>query len=428
MNIKINNSGINDNFSLPIDGLSADTQTIINEYTSVYQCSRDMIVSVMFNIVGSSVGKRLVIDDGKYNNFLCLWTVNVAPSGSNKSAPVKSLLQPMREADAESYKAYREALKEWKKSGDEKSEKPTFRQHLLSNSTPEARNQVLANNPNGIFLYRDEIRGFLDDIGRYNRSGEVSDLLSLFDADDITVNRKSEDTLLIEKPFMSIFGSIQPDILASTFGKDLLMGNGFNQRWLFCYPDACPPAMYSEKTLSKDVAEAWGTYIRNLMSCDFSEHGNTLYLSDEAKAIYVSYFNKMSEKQTDADGYISSVYSKLRIQVLRWCGIAHLLGNNPGMSRILPEEMEYSIRCMDYFERCAKKVYMKLMEIKKQPEAKPMGNEEMIARVYYANNPKSQRAFADALGVSQPYIAKCLKKYSRLSSYQLSGCESVDNE
>ena len=54
----------------------------------------------------------------------------------------------------------------------------------------------------------------------------------------------------------------------------------------------------------------------------------------------------------------------------------------------------------------------------KKPEVKPMGNEEMIARVYYANNPKSQRVFADALGVSQPYIAKCLKKYSELSGYQ----------
>lgn len=186
--------------------------------------------------------------------------------------------------------------------------------------------------------------------------------------------------------------------------------------------------MYSEKTLSKDVTEAWGTYIRNLISCDFSEHGSTLYLSDEAKAIYISYFNKMSAKQTDAGGYISSVYSKLRIQVLRWCGIAHLLGNNPGMSRILPEEMEYSVRCMEYFEACAEKVYMKLTESKKQPEAKPMGNEEMIARVYYANNPKSQQAFADAIGVSRPFVSKCLKKYERLRGYGLQDVLCTDNK
>ena len=29
---------------------------------------------------------------------------------------------------------------------------------------------------------------------------------------------------------------------------------------------------------------------------------------------------------------------------------------------ITPEEMEYSVRCMDYFERCALKVYRMLLE------------------------------------------------------------------
>lgn len=147
------------------------------------------------------------------------------------------------------------------------------------------------------------------------------------------------------------------------------------------------------------------------------------------KRLYIEYYNELQvKKQSTDDSYMCAVYSKLQIIVERWALITHLLGDNTGMSRILPKEMEYSIRCMSYFERCAEKVYMKLTENRKQPEAKPMGNEEMIARVYYENNPKSQRAFADALGVSQPYIAKCLKKYSRLSGYQLSDRESADNE
>ena len=55
---------------------------------------------------------------------------------------------------------------------------------------------------------------------------------------------------------------------------------------------------------------------------------------------------------------MKSVYAKLHVMVQRLAGIVHILGNNPGMSHILPEEMEYSVRCMDYFERCAEKVYM----------------------------------------------------------------------
>ena len=59
----------------------------------------------------------------------------------------------------------------------------------LSDSTPEARNQVLSVNPNGILLYRDELKGMIDDFCRYAKSGELSQMLSMFDSDTIVVNR-----------------------------------------------------------------------------------------------------------------------------------------------------------------------------------------------------------------------------------------------
>ena len=124
-----------------------------------------------------------------------------------------------------------------------------------------------------------------------------------------------------------------------------------------------------------------------------------------------------------------SVYSKMQIYAIRWAGIAHMLGNNPYSIDIAPEEMDYSCRCMDYFIRCAEKVYVKLMEgRKRQPESKPMGKEEIIANAYRLTNPVSQSAVADALGVTQQYISKCLKKYPKLSGCRLYDSECVDNE
>lgn len=413
---------------LPIDGLSAQAQGIIDAIVGTFQCSRDMVVAGMFTVVGTAVGKRLVIDDGKYQNYPCLWICNIAPSGSNKSTPMRFLLQPLKDRDAYNYGIYREELKLYKAAGDTKAEKPVFNQFLVSDSTPEARNQVLSVNPNGVLLYRDELKGMIDDFGRYNRSGELSQLLSVFDSDNIIVNRKSDDTLLIEKPFMSILGSIQPSVLNETFGNELMMGNGFVQRWLFCFPDSVPPAMYSDEVIPSSVANDWRSFIYNLLMYDFNAEGGKLYLRGEAKKVYIEYYNRLQLIKVDADDYMAAVYSKLQIYVIRWAGIAHILGNNPSSVDISPGEMEYSCRCMDYFERCAEKVYHILCNGKNRPEARPMGNEEMVARLYFANKPKSQRAFADALGVSQPYIAKCLKKYSRLSGYRLSSNESVDIE
>ena len=415
--------------SLPMDALSSQYQAIVNAVVNTFQCSCDMVIAGMFATVGTAIGKRFVIDDGKYQNYPCLWVCNVAPSGSNKSQPMRFLLKPLKDRDAYNYKEYREQLKLWKNAGDDKTEKPKFKQILISDSTPEARSQVLANNPNGILLYRDELKGMIDDFGRYSRSGELSQLLSIFDSDNIVINRKSDDTLLIERPFMSILGSIQPSVLLETFGSDLMMGNGFNQRWLFTYPDQVPPAMYSDSIIPQSITNDWKTFVINISIYDYSVDGGTLYLRGEAKKVYIDFYNKLQTLKVDADDYMCSVYSKMQIYAIRWAGIAHMLGNNPYSIDITPEEMDYSCRCMDYFIRCAEKVYVKLMEgRKRQPESKPMVNEEMIARIYFANAPKSQRAFADAIGVSQPYIAKCLKKYSWLSGYRLSKCESTDTE
>lgn len=412
---------------LPIDGLSAQAQGIIDAIVGTFQCSRDMVVAGMFTVVGTAIGKRLVVDDGKYQNYPCLWVCNIAPSGSNKSTPMRFLLQPLKDRDAYNYGIYREEIKLYKAAGDTKAEKPVFNQFLVSDSTPEARNQVLSVNRDGVLLYRDELKGMIDDFGRYNRSGELSQLLSIFDSDNIIVNRKSDDTLLIEKPFMSILGSIQPSVLQETFGNELMMGNGFVQRWLFCFPDSVPPAMYSDCIMPSSITNDWRSFIYNLLMYDFDIEGGKLYLRGEAKKVYIEYYNKLQLMKVEADDYMAAVYSKLQIYVIRWAGIAHILGNNPSSVDIIPEEMEYSCRCMDYFIGCAEKVYHILCNGKNRPEARPMGNEEMVARLYFANNPPSIQAFADGIGVSRQFVSKCLKKYERLRGCGCGNMQSIDN-
>ena len=56
-----------------------------------------------------------------------------------------------------------------------------------------------------------------------------------------------------------------------------------------------------------------------------------------------------------------------------------------------------------------------------------MGNEEMVARLYFANNPPSIQAFADGIGVSRQFVSKCLKKYERLRGCGCGNMQSIDN-
>lgn len=431
MKFTVDNDTLAGSLSLPIDGLSPEAQAIIQGYADGYQCNRDFITASIFTAVSTVVGKRICSDDGWYKNYFPFFICLVAPSGSNKTTPMREVLRPLTNRNAANYEAFREAMKKYDaevKAGNENADKPVYRQLIISDSTPESRIKALSENPN-VLLVSDEIATMLYNMNRYNKSGEVPQLISIWSVDDIIINRKSETALLIKEPCLSIIGGTQPDVLADTFGSDYFMSSGFNQRWLFVYPDDIPPAMYSESKVSKEVSDAWSEYINGLLDFDFAASDlSTLYYLDETKRIYIDYYNKLQLKKSGACGYMASVYAKLQIMVERWAGITHLLGNEPGMSRILPEEMEYSVRCMDYFERCAEKVYMKLTEGKRQPEVKSMGKEEMIANVYHLTNPISQSAVADALGCSKQFISKCLKKYPKLTGCRLTDIESAETE
>ena len=414
---------------LPVDGLSPNATEMLRKVASSLQCPVDIALSAMFATVGVAMGKRVIIDDGKYRNYPCLWVCVVAPSGSNKSTPIRFFLQPLKDRDSYNYGVYREELRAYRQAGDDKGDKPVFKQYVISDSTPEARNQVLSVNPNGILLYRDELKGMIDDFCRYAKSGELSQMLSMFDSDTIVVNRKSDEPLLIKDPFMSIIGSIQPSVLVDTFGNDNMMNNGFNQRWLFCYPESGMPEMYNDVSIPQSVISDWKDFIYNLIMYDFSVMGGKIYIRGEAKRVYIDYYNSLQIKKASADDYLSSVYSKLQIHVIRWAGVAHILGNSPTSIDITPEEMEFSVRCMDYFERCALKVYRMLLEGRgNRHEVKSMGKEEMIANVYHCTSPVSQRAVADALGITKQYVSKCLKKYPKLTGCRLTDSEISDTE
>ena len=381
MKLTIDDNVLDGTLSLPIDGLSPGAQAIIQGYADGYQCNRDFITASLFTVVSAAVGKRVCSDDGRYRNYFPFFVCLVAPSGSNKTTPMREMLRPLSNRNAANYEVF--------------------------------RIKALSENPN-VLLVSDEIATMLYNMNRYNKSGEVPQLISIWSVDDIIINRKSETALLIKEPCLSIIGGTQPDVLADTFGSDYFMSSGFNQRWLFVYPDDIPPAMYSESKVDKEISDDWEVFINSLLDFDFEGNNyGTLYIRDEAKKLYIDYYNKLQLKKSSACGYMASVYAKLQIMVERWAGITHLFWNSDTI-QIQPEEMDYSIRCMDYFERCAEKVYMKLTEAKEKTETKQLTKEQLIAMCYNSCEPKSKQGFADAIGVSRPLVSRAVNKYPML--------------
>lgn len=417
---------------IPICGLRLEVQGIINHYAEVFECSRDFITAAVYAIVSTVCGKHIEIFDGKYNNNPNHWLCVVAPSGSNKSSPIKEMLKPIFKEEELRIKKFKEVYREYKKNG---GEEPVRDRLIVSDVTPEGLYQVLADKSNaksGLLLYRDEIKGFLDDMNRYNSSGEISNYLSIYDGTPFPVDRKTLEPQWISNPYLCILGGIQPRAIANAF-KPSWADEGFVQRWLYVYPQVLPEKEYKDNVLDEMYKTAWCEIINKLNAIGDMK----LVLSVEAKALLDAFNKETTRKEKDVDPWVSAVLSKIRIQVEKWCAITHILscGESAGTGQyfalptstiISAEEMQYSIECMYYFEDCA---YRMLAQMKGKP-SNEITKAQLIAELVKRTerHKLNIQKLADAIGVSRQYISKIVNQTSELRGCACDTSQLTDNE
>lgn len=108
---------------------------------------------------------------------------------------------------------------------------------VASDTTVEALVGILENNPRGLLVHKDELAGWVRSMDQY-KGGKGSDRqhwLSFWSGDEVVVDRKSRmgEPLIVAKPFVSLFGGIQPSMLGELgAGAE----DGLIDRFLFAYP------------------------------------------------------------------------------------------------------------------------------------------------------------------------------------------------
>ena len=339
----------------------------------------------------------------------------VGKPSRNKTGPLKEVTSPLREHDKAKFAKYSEAKTVYDQSKREdrnfSGEQPIFHQRVAGDSSPESRNALLAQG-DMIIIVADELKSFIDSFGRYSKGGngsgtEVSQLLSTWSNVSFTINRKSEDTKLVDDPAMSIIGGIQPGPLGKTFGTDALMDSGFTQRFLFVYPDKAEFIKRQDRRrMTQAMHDSWSDIIGRL----FGMEPLTLQLSHEAERLYADYADANDMKaDAEEDDYIGGVRQKMNIHVLRLAIMAHLLSEHWNEPVVTGECMEYAIRIADYFTQIhVERIYPLLRG--SAATQRPMTNGDLLRAVSRQFKIKSQNALAEVLGVSQQYVNKILKE------------------
>lgn len=397
--------------TININGFPEYLQSFINEYTDVYNVPSDYIKGSVIFSTALAIGNKMELKT-KYDNIPLLWMAIVGNVSSGKTDPLKTCLSYFNERDSIAYKEYKVGLNEFEqyeqlnKKEKETSapvNKPYYFQYLLNDYTPEALYNAHAINNRGICIYRDELKGWLDDFGRYSKSGEQSTMLSTYYRQPMQINRASKEPINIDKPSIYVSGGIQPDILKD-LAKDNRAENGFLSRMMFVYPDVDTKQYYNKKRLNDETLKTYHNYLNAFAT--ITETLN-ITLSDEAEALYKKWFNDNTDKTNkEPKAYLKGVYGKLDVISFRLAivvqGMDYVCNHNTSLE-ITEKSMQTALEWTEYFRATSLKVYNKIFA-----DDTPSLNKTDVAK-YCKSLGASQNEIANAIKTSQQYINKILK-------------------
>jgi len=302
------------------DVMPSPYDEIMREFAKAFGVSPAVPISAFLTAIGAAAGKRWMLEV-KTNKRIHpnIWTILIGQSGTGKSPATKAILEGLFELEKENYKKYRKELKEYNRQAAENKKNgfiakpPVYRQLIVEDTTIEALSIALQGNENGILLYTDELASFLLGMDKYKQreSGTKEKLLSAYDGGAWKINRITRETIFIPNALVSIFGTIQPEVLKKAFSEEDFY-NGFLQRFCFFFtPDNDLPVL-TDAIISienrKKIKELYEWLTNNTTNI-------TTQMTDMARSVYIDWYSKLNEEKNK--GFSLSFLAKLDIQVLK---------------------------------------------------------------------------------------------------------------
>lgn len=317
-------------------------------------------------------GTRLIIHRGQgFSVPLNLFGGIVSESGQRKSPVIKAIITTalrvlQREAKAEHQAAiakYQGDLEHWNgldKEGREADfpngipqEPPRQKIYFFtSTSGSESINRQIDAHPDQPLLYlKDELMGVFTQQGKYSqgRGSEKQDFLSYFDgigSTELLADGVRSDTEII---LMSIFGSVQPEVLRK-FTKDCSDPDGQWARFLWVNQPLAAATLHDDDGGSVDITELLAGLYRQTCALPVMEYT----LSRDAFKLYQKAYNRIEQLRINCpDPGMRAVYSKITGQLGRLVGNCHVIhelaSEREPAAEIPVERVRQGIRLINFF-------------------------------------------------------------------------------
>lgn len=247
------NQGIRQPF--PVEVLPGIFQRFAVSTATAMQCPVDYVACALLVVVSILIGgKRLIQLEPEWQQRANLWLVLLGTPSSKKSPALEKALKPLRDIEAALTKKYKKEsaqyevalrqyeveLKNWKAEpvGDAplKPIKPKLERLTTSDTTVEALGKLLSENSHGVAVACDELSAWARSMNQYKggKGADRSHYLAMWSNSRMTIDRKKEDPIVVEAPYLSLIGGLQPDLLLelSNQGSE----DGMKERLLYCFP------------------------------------------------------------------------------------------------------------------------------------------------------------------------------------------------
>ena len=322
------------------------------------------ILTAISCAVGTTAKLKVKVGWYEYGSIYCCLVGN---AGANKTHPVNHAFIPIRELDKLRHQNYIKLLKEYvdysKLNEKQKKEvtpvhEPILKKSLLTNFTPEILTKRLYENPRGLTVLSDELATFLEGMNNYSKFDQSSTYLSFWSNQQTSIDRIGNPIpLLINLPYLSIIGGIQPRMLSKLFPVQK-QNNGFYQRFLFAFPEASFKEPISDEESSLELQAKYTDFINDFFDSKKVPNADARILtwSKEAKDFFMKWNSKQCEMVNEnQDSIKGEIISKFDIHFIRLALLLQMM-EDPESTEIGLNAVIGAEKLCNYYLNCSLKV------------------------------------------------------------------------
>jgi hypothetical protein len=306
---------------------------LITDISYRMQIPAEMAAAAILCGLAGCVNRRAFIRpkrrDKSWRVWLNLWGLVVINPGWMKSPVLNQVLAPVIAIEAAWRKSYEEDMKlhcralkeqelrqehwesEYKRAlrahktdlpeqPEETVKKPVRKQLYFNDCTHEKLQMILAENPAGLLMIRDEMSGWLAQLDKPGREGERAFMLTSWNGEGShDIGRVGRDMVFCKNPCISSIGAIQPDpirrLLQEIADGDRPSDGLIPREQIMVWPDVPTSYEFVDEAASEAAEMMVAKIVNRLVEID-CESPIELRFSDDAQPVFNDWITKLENR------------------------------------------------------------------------------------------------------------------------------------